>query len=78
MTAQLANARWGCGFDRQHGWMKVYEDQGRYICDHKDTAAGIHNVETFHTLEDISGFFGYCNRAVTLYNALGIPVRRSA
>jgi hypothetical protein len=78
MAAAMINARWGDGFARQFGWMKVYEDQGVYYCDYRDTLLNIWEVARFDNVQDISGFFGFCPRAITVYQALGIPVRQTA
>jgi len=78
---KLASQRWGCGFDRSRGFMQVFEVQGvekPYVAYHLDTRQNIERVEQFARLEELSGFFGFCPRAVTLYEALKIPVRNVA
>ena len=74
MPNVLANAHWGSGFDRSAGRMRVLEEKMVYTCEHIDGRQGIRKRETFTRRQDIAGFFGTCERAKTVYQALGLRI----
>ena len=76
---QIAEERWGSGFERAVGMMKVFRlRSGEIVAHHKDTRAGADRATRVASLEELSGWFGFCPRAVSLYGKLGIPVRQVA
>lgn len=75
----LATRHWGSGFERARVEMRVFaQPGGGYLAHHIDSRIARAEIVRVDTLQELAGFFGYCPRAVSLYQELGIPVRAVA
>lgn len=72
----IAGERWGSGFARRIGIMQVFRlHSGGFVAHHKDTGAGRDVAMKVDALAELAGFFGFCPRAISVYEELGIPAR---
>lgn len=75
----VISKRWGEGFSRAVGLIKVVRlDTGQCYAQHIDTSAQRNVAILVDKTEDLAGIFGFCPRAVSVYQELGIPVRHLA